>query len=118
MHSRPRFGSGSGFDPRWLPLGVTTIGAFMSLLDSTIVNIALPDILKEFHSNLSNGQLVLTIYLLALALVVPLSGFLGERIGMKRLYLITLILFTAGSALCGLAWNLPSLIVFRAMQGL
>ncbi len=109
---------GSGFDPRWLPLGVTTVGAFMSLLDSTIVNIALPDILRDFHSDLDNGQLVLTIYLLSLALVVPLSGFLGERIGMKRLYLITLILFTLGSALCGLAWNLPSLIVFRAMQGL
>jgi len=108
----------AGFDPRWLPLGVTTIGAFMSLLDSTIVNIALPDILKDFHSNLSNGQLVLTVYLLALAIVIPLSGFLGERIGMKRLYMITLVLFTAGSALCGLSWNLPSLIFFRALQGL
>ena len=106
------------FDPRWLPLSVTTIGAFMSLLDSTIVNIALPDILKDFHSGLGNGQLVLTVYLLALALVIPLSGFLSDRVGMKRLYIITLILFTAGSALCGMAWNLPSLIVFRAMQGL
>lgn len=107
-----------GIDPRWLPLGVTTIGAFMSLLDSTIVNIALPDILGEFKANLDNGQLVLTVYLLALALVIPLSGFLGERIGMKRLYIITLTLFTAGSVLCGFAWNLPSLILFRAMQGL
>jgi EmrB/QacA subfamily drug resistance transporter len=106
------------FDPRWLPLGVTTIGAFMSLLDSTIVNIALPDILKDFHANLGSGQLVLTVYLLALALVIPLSGFLGERIGMKRLYMITLVLFTAGSALCGFAWNLQSLILFRALQGL
>lgn len=106
------------FDPRWLPLGVTTIGAFMSLLDSTIVNIALPDILKDFHSNLGSGQFVLTVYLLALALVIPISGFLGERIGMKRLYMITLVLFTAGSALCGLAWNLQSLIFFRALQGL
>ncbi len=107
-----------GIDPRWLPLGVTTIGAFMSLLDSTIVNIALPDILRDFNANLDNGQLVLTVYLLALALVIPLSGFLGERVGMKKLYIVTLALFTAGSALCGFAWNLPSLILFRAMQGL
>src|SRR5713101_5897656 len=89
------------FDPRWLPLVVTTVGSFMSVLDSTIVNIALPSILKEFNSNLENGQLVITSYLMALAVVIPLSGFLGERIGMKRLYMITLACFTVGSALCG-----------------
>lgn len=106
------------FDQRWLALGVTTIGSFMSILDSTIVNIALPSILRDFHADIRDGQLVLTIYLLALAVVIPLSGFLAERIGMKRLYIITLICFTAGSLLCGLAWNLPSLIVFRVLQGL
>ncbi len=90
----------------------------MSMLDSTVVNIALPSVLKNFHSDLSNGQLVLTVYLLALAVVVPVSGFLSERIGMKRLYIITLFLFTSSSALCGLSWNLPSLIGFRAAQGL
>src|SRR3954470_9365159 len=103
-------------DPRWLPLSVTTIGSFMSILDSTIVNIALPSLLKDFHADLRNGQLVLTVYLLALAIVISLSGFLADRVGMKRLYMITLVLFTAGSALCGLAWNLPSIIVFRALQ--
>lgn len=106
------------FDRRWLVLTVTSIGSFMSLLDSTIVNIALPSILRRFHADLDNGQLVLTVYLLALAVVIPISGFLAERIGMKRLYLSTLVLFTLGSVLCGLAWNLPSLIVFRLMQGL
>lgn len=90
----------------------------MSLLDSTIVNIALPSILRGFHADLDNGQLVLTVYLLALAVVIPVSGFLAERVGMKRLYILTLVLFTAGSALCGLAWNLPSLILFRLLQGL
>ncbi|MGD9890916.1 MAG: DHA2 family efflux MFS transporter permease subunit [Dehalococcoidia bacterium] len=108
----------SGFDRRWLTLIVTTIGSFMSILDSTIVNVALPDILRDFGANLERGQLVLTGYLLALAIVIPLSGFLAERIGMKRLYLITLACFTLGSALCGLAWNLPSLIGFRVIQGL
>jgi DHA2 family multidrug resistance protein len=90
----------------------------MSLLDSTIVNIALPTILKDFGASLQSGQLVLTVYLVALAIVIPVSGYLGERIGMKRLYIITLALFTLGSTLCGFAWNLQSLIVFRALQGL
>ncbi len=107
-----------GFDRRWLALTVTTIGAFMSLLDSTIVNIALPSILKDFNSNLETGQLVLTVYLLALAVVIPVSGYFADRVGMKRMYILTLFFFTAGSALCGLAWNLPSLIVFRVLQGL
>ena len=105
-------------DPRWLPLGVTTIGSFMSILDSTIVNIALPSMLRDFKADVGNGQLVLTSYILALAIVIPLTGYLGERIGMKRLYVITLVLFTAGSVLCGFAWDLPSLIAFRVIQGL
>lgn len=108
----------TGFDPRWLPLAVTTIGSFMSLLDSTIVNIALPTILRDFGADLQNGQLVLTVYLVALAVVIPVSGYLGERFGMKRLYIVTLVCFTLGSTLCGFAWNLPSLIVFRVLQGL
>lgn len=105
-------------DPRVLAMCVTSIGSFMSILDGTIVNIALPDILRDFDAPLGRGQFVLTAYLLALAIVIPLSGYLAERFGMKRLYLVTLVCFTAGSALCGLAWNLPSLIAFRVLQGL
>ncbi len=118
MSAQPGTPAGSRFDPRWLPLVVTTVGSFMSILDSNIINIALPSVLKDFHSNLENGQLVIASYLMALAVVIPLSGFLGERIGMKRLYMITLACFTAGSALCGLAWNVQSLIFFRIVQGL
>ena len=110
-----RFGN---FDPRWLALCVTAIGSFMSILDTTVVNIALPSVLRDFDTDLKHGQLVLTVYLLALAVVIPLSGFLAERVGIKRLYMITLACFVLGSALCGFAWNLPSLIVFRALQGL
>lgn len=110
-----RFGN---LDPRWLALSVTSIGSFMSILDSTIVNIALPSMLKDFNADLRDGQLILTIYLLALAVVIPLGGFLADRVGMKRLYMITLTFFTVGSVLCGLAWNLPSMVAFRALQGL
>src|SRR5947209_3315548 len=90
----------------------------MTILDSTIVNIALPSILKDFKANLDSGQLILTSYLLALAMIIPATGFLADRIGMKRLYIITLIGFSVSSALCGLAWNLPSLVAFRTIQGL
>ncbi len=108
----------SGMDPRWIPLIVTTVGAFMTFLDTNIVNIALPTILRDFHSNLVNGQLVVAFYVMALGVVIPLSGYLGERIGMKRLYMLTLAAFVVGSALCGIAWNIQSLIFFRVLQGL
>ena len=67
------------FDHRWLILIVTGIGSFMTLLDSTIVNVALPGIIDDFHSTVAQGQFVVTVYLLALAVVIPVSGFLGER---------------------------------------
>ena len=108
----------SRFDPRWLPLGVTTLGSFMSIMDTNIINIALPTILKEFNANLGLGQLVITAYVMALACVIPISGWLGERVGMKRLYMFTLAAFTMGSALCALSWNMESLIFFRVLQGL
>ncbi|MCX6023792.1 MAG: MDR family MFS transporter [Chloroflexi bacterium] len=107
-----------GLDFRWLILGVTTIGSFMSLLDSTMVNIGLPTILNEFGANIRDGQWVVTGYTLALSVVIPVSGFLAERVGMKRLYMLTMGLFIIGSVLCGLAWDLPSLIAFRILQGL
>jgi len=69
------------FDPRWIPLIVTTLGSFMSIIDTNIVNIALPSVLKDFNSSLENGQLVVASYLIALAIVIPLTGFLAERGG-------------------------------------
>ena len=105
------------FDYRWLSLAVTTIGTFLSLLNQTTVNIGLPKILTTFNADVQQGHWVVTAYMIALAVVIPVSGFLAEKIGMKRLYLITLALFVVGSALCSLAWDLPSLIVFRILQG-
>jgi DHA2 family multidrug resistance protein len=90
----------------------------MTLLDSSSVNVALPGIITGFHSTVSRGQLVVTIYLVALAVVIPVSGFLGERVGMKRLYMALLLAFAATSALCAVAGSMPQLIGFRALQGL
>src|SRR5581483_7651941 len=107
-----------GFDKRYIPLSVVTIGSFMTLLDTSIVNVALPGIIKDFNTTVGKGQLVVTVYLLALAMVIPISGFLGERLGLKRLYMLTMVGFTFASFLCALAWNTESLVLFRALQGL
>ncbi|MFN8636480.1 MAG: DHA2 family efflux MFS transporter permease subunit [Chloroflexota bacterium] len=102
----------------WQALVVIALSAFMVILDTTIVNVALPRIIQVFQSNVATGQLVLAGYMLALAIVVPASGYLSDRFGSKRTYLMTIILFTIGSALCGLAPSIEGLIVFRVIQGL
>src|SRR5438093_2163892 len=90
----------------------------MIMLDSTIVNVALPKIATIFGVSVSSAQLVLTGYMLALAVIIPATGFLSDTFGTKRLYLITMLLFTGGSALCALAWDNNSLVAFRVIQGL
>ena len=102
----------------WQVLLVISVSAFMVILDTTIVNVALPRIIQVFQTNISTGQLVLAGYLLALAVVVPTSGYLSDRFGAKRTYLMTIVLFTLGSALCGLAPNIEGLVIFRVIQGL
>ena len=89
----------------------------MSILDTTIVNVALATLAREFHSTISDIQWVVTGYMLALAAVIPVTGWAARRIGAKRVYLISLVLFTAGSALCGLAQSSTELIAFRVLQG-
>jgi EmrB/QacA subfamily drug resistance transporter len=102
----------------WRALAVIALGSFMVVLDTTIVNIALPRVITIFGSTVEQGQLVLTGYMLALAVVMPATAYLGQTYGTKRVYLVTLALFVIGSALCGLAWSVPSLIVARVLQGL
>ena len=96
---------------------VVILGAVMSILDTTIVNVALDTLAREFHTSISTIQWVTTGYLLALAIVIPMSGWTVERFGAKRTWITSLVLFTVGSALCGLAWSAESLIFFRVLQG-
>jgi EmrB/QacA subfamily drug resistance transporter len=96
---------------------VTVLGSVMSVLDTTIVNVALDSLATDLHTTISTIQWVVTGYLLALAATVPISAWAARRIGIKRLYLLSLIVFTLGSALCGLAWSAGSLIFFRVLQG-
>ncbi len=96
---------------------VVVLGMIMSILDTTIVNVALDSLSRDLHTPLSNIQWVISAYLLALAAVIPVSAWLTRRYSAYRVYLWALITFTVGSALCGLATSAPELIAFRALQG-
>ena len=101
-----------------LPLAVLIAGMFMSVLDVSIVNVAVPAIQLDFGATTGQIQWIATAYSLALGVVVPVSAWLGDRLGLTRLYIGSLLGFAAGSALCGLAWDLNSLIVFRVIQAI
>ncbi len=96
---------------------VTVLGTVMSVLDTTIVNVALDPLARELDTSLPTISWIVTAYLLAIAAVTPAAGWASRRIGTRKLYLISLGLFTLGSVACGLAWDAPSLIVARVFQG-
>src|SRR5438093_4236698 len=102
----------------WRIALVVSIGTVMSILDTTIVNVALETLSRDLHSTIADIQWVVTGYMLSLAAVIPITGWAARRFGAKPVYLLALVLFTAGSALCGLAQSLDQLIVFRVMQGI
>jgi EmrB/QacA subfamily drug resistance transporter len=97
---------------------VLVLGAITSILDTTIVNVALDQLHTVFHASVADTQWVSSGYLLALAGVIPLTGWAVERFGARTVWMTALALFLAGSVLCGFAWSLPSLIGFRVLQGL
>lgn len=105
-----------GLSYKWILAMVVVLGAFMSVLDSTIVNIALPRLETAFGANVDSVQWVLTGYTLAQGVATPLAAYLTDRFGIKRFYIFSLAAFTIGSALCGLSVSLPMLIGFRVLQ--
>ncbi|WP_284646419.1 DHA2 family efflux MFS transporter permease subunit [Paenibacillus silviterrae] len=102
----------------WLPVIVLIIGTFMAILDSSLMNVALPKLMAVFGVSQNDVEWVVTGYMLASAVVVPMGGFLADRFGYKTTFLTTLIAFVIGSALCGMAWSNSSLIAARIIQGL
>jgi EmrB/QacA subfamily drug resistance transporter len=94
------------------------LGSIMSILDTTIVAVALATLGRDFHVSVSTIQWVTTGYLLSLAVVIPVTGWAVDRFGAKPVWILSLTLFIAGSSLCGLAWSANSLIVFRILQGI
>lgn len=113
----------SVFHPRhrrykWLLLGNIMFGTFMAVLDGTVVNTGLPKIMASFGIGLDKVQWIVTAYMLAMAVMLPTSGWLADRFGYKRMYFLGLLLFTFGSFLCGVSPNENMLIVSRVIQGL
>jgi EmrB/QacA subfamily drug resistance transporter len=108
-----------GGDNAWIgPLCILIVGMFMSVLDTSIVNIAIPKMQTALSASVDDVEWVVTGYTLVLGVVVPLTGWLGLRIGQTRLYIVSMLGFTLGSALCGFAWSLPSMIAFRVVQAI
>src|SRR5215211_3224264 len=106
-----------GLEQKWKVLISVMFGIFMIILDATVVNVAFPTLRREFGATLADAQWVLSIYVLSLGVTTPVSGYLADRFGIKRVYLFGLTIFVVGSFLCGLAPSLGWLIAARALQG-
>lgn len=108
----------AAFDPGLRRLALVVVaGAIMTILDATIVNVAITPLGRDLHASLSTIQWVLTGYTLALSMAIAVTGWAVERFGAKTTWIASLLMFIGGSILCGAAWNAPSLIVFRVLQG-
>lgn len=102
----------------WLSLFVVVLGAFAAILNNSSINVALPKMMAIFEVSADQIQWVLTAYMLTSGVVIPVTGYLVDSYGSKKIYLACLSVFTAGSVLCGLAWNNNSMIVARVVQGI
>jgi EmrB/QacA subfamily drug resistance transporter len=101
-----------------LPLAVVVVGMFMSVLDTSIVNVAIPTMEKQFSVTSDDIEWVATAYTLCLGIVVPTSAWLGDRIGLRKLYLISLLGFAFFSAMCGTADDLGAMVIYRILQAI
>jgi EmrB/QacA subfamily drug resistance transporter len=102
----------------WVTAAVVVLGAIMSILDTTVVNVAVDHLAVVFNASLTTIQWVVTGYTLSLAAVIPITGWAADRFGTKRIYMTSLVFFVIGSAASGLAWSAGSLIFFRVLQGI
>ena len=103
---------------KWSVLAVVILGTFMAILDNNIVNVALPKIMANFGATVDQIEWVVTGYMIAFAISMPVTTWLRDVFGLKRVFIASLVLFCFGSALCGMAWNKDSLIFFRVIQAL
>src|SRR4029077_16079016 len=119
MKSRADTPSGSVADRRRRILIPLVIGCafFMEGLDSTMIAVAIPDMAKSLGSNPLRLNLVITTYLLSLAVFIPLSGWIAARLGARIVFCAAIAIFAAGSALCGMSTSLPMLLLMRVVQG-
>src|ERR1035438_10481903 len=102
----------------WIIAGSVMLATFMVVLDSSVANVALPHIAGNLSASTDESTWVLTSYLVSNAIMLPASGWIARRIGRKRLLIISILVFTAASLLCGMAISMPMLIVARVLQGI
>lgn len=102
----------------WSVVIVILIGTFMAVLNGSIVNVALPKIMAIFNTTASSIQWVLSAYMMTMGVVMPVTGYLADTFGYKRMYIIAMSIFVLGSCLCGLSWNVPSLVAARIIQAI
>jgi EmrB/QacA subfamily drug resistance transporter len=102
----------------WLPLFVIVLGAFAAILNNSSINVAIPKLMAIFGVATDDIQWVLTAYMLTSALVIPSTGYLGDKYGNKKVFITALSIFTLGSVLCSLSWSCNYLIAFRVLQGI
>lgn len=103
---------------RRLVLAVSIIAVFMAILDTSIVNVAIPKMMAVFSVDTKEIQWVITSYTLIVGTIIPVTGYVTERFGFKKIFIFSLSVFTLGSLLCGLAWNNESMIIFRIIQAI
>ena len=103
---------------KWLVLGNIMIGTFMAVLDSTVVNTGLPAIMGTLGASINTAEWVLTGYMLAIASILPAAAWLSDRFGYKRIYFLSLLVFTFGSFMCGNSTSIEELIFWRVIEGL
>ena len=103
---------------KYLVAIVFVFGLFMDLMDTTVVNVAVPKLTEEFNASTSAVEWTITGYLLSLAIFIPAAGWLSDRFGTKRTFLTAMAIFIAASAACGQAHSLTELVVFRFLQGI
>ncbi len=109
--------SQEGSANKWLVLMSVMVGTFMAVLDATIVSVAFPKMMAVFGVSVDQIEWVMTAYMLAFAVILPSSGWIADRFGYKRTYILGLAMFTVGSLACSLSWNENILIAFRIFQG-
>lgn len=102
----------------WLPLIAIIIGAFVAILNNSLINVAIPKLMTVFGSTQDKIQWVLTGYMLASGVIIPITGYAGDRLGYKKFFLISLGVFTFGAFLCAISWSDTTLIIARVLQGL
>ena len=102
---------------RWLVLAAVMVGTFMAVLDATVVNVALSKLMASFGVSVDRVEWIVTAYLLIFAVVLPSSGWVADTWGYKPAFLLGLLLFTGGSFLSSMAWDINVLIAFRVVQG-